>query len=117
VPDHATFSRNRHGRFRQSDILHHLFETVVERGLAEGLVGGELKSRCCPNTPAFERSRHHRKKIEMLFAHLKRILRLARLRLRGPSGARDEFLLAATAQSLRRLAKLRPPAAFTEAGA
>ncbi len=91
----------------------------------------DLKARCCPNTPrrrvprdldedardvaralaltpAFERSRHHRKKIEMLFAHLKRILRLARLRLRGPSGARDEFLLAATAQNLRRLAKLRP---------
>ena len=44
----------------------------------------------------------------MLFAHLKRILRLARLRLRGPNGAKDEFLLAATAQNLRRLARLRP---------
>jgi hypothetical protein len=95
----------------------------------------DLKSRCCPNTPrrrvprsldedardvaralagtpAFERSRQHRKKIEMLFAHLKRILRLARLRLRGPNGARDEFLLAATAQNLRRLAKLRPMPTF-----
>jgi transposase len=41
VPDHSTFSRNRHGRFRQSDILRHLFETVVERCLAEGLVSGE----------------------------------------------------------------------------
>jgi transposase len=41
VPDHSTFSRNRHGRFRQSDILRHLFETVVQRCLAEGLVGGE----------------------------------------------------------------------------
>lgn len=41
VPDHSTFSRNRHGRFRQSDILRHLFETVVERCLSEGLVGGE----------------------------------------------------------------------------
>lgn len=41
VPDHSTFSRNRHGRFRQSDILRHLFETVVERCLREGLVGGE----------------------------------------------------------------------------
>jgi IS5 family transposase len=41
VPDHSTFSRNRHGRFRQSDILRHLFETVVERCLHEGLVGGE----------------------------------------------------------------------------
>src|SRR6202043_1357833 len=41
VPDHSTFSRNRHGRFRQSDILRRLFETVVERCLREGLVGGE----------------------------------------------------------------------------
>jgi hypothetical protein len=40
----------------------------------------------------------------MLFAHLKRILKLDRLRLRGPSGAHDEFLLAATAQNLRRMA-------------
>jgi transposase len=53
-------------------------------------------------------SRRERKKIEMLFAHLKRILRLDRLRLRGPNGARDEFLLAATAQNLRKLAKLIP---------
>jgi len=90
-----------------------------------------LKPRCCPNTPArkiprhlhedardvaralydtpaFDQSRRDRKKVEMLFAHLKRILRLGRLRLRGPCGARDEFLLAATAQNLRKLAKLRP---------
>jgi len=47
----------------------------------------------------------------MLFAHLKRILKLGRLRLRGPLGAQDEFTLAAIAQNLRRLAKLavRPP--------
>jgi len=44
----------------------------------------------------------------MLFAHLKRILRLGPLEVRGPRGARDEFLLAATAQNLRKLAKLRP---------
>ena len=49
-----------------------------------------------------------RKKVEMLFAHLKRILGLGRLRLRGPCGANDEFLLAATAQNLRRLAKIFP---------
>jgi hypothetical protein len=49
-----------------------------------------------------------RKKVEMLFAHLKRILGLRRLRLRGPNGANDEFLLAATAQNLRKLAKLFP---------
>jgi hypothetical protein len=91
----------------------------------------ELKSRCCPgpearkvprhihedardvaraiaSTPQYEDACRRRKKVEMLFAHLKRILRLARLRLRGPNGARDGFLLAATAQNLRRLARLRP---------
>ncbi|TBZ39837.1 hypothetical protein E0H68_24655 [Rhizobium leguminosarum bv. viciae] len=51
--------------------------------------------------------RHRHKKLEMLFAHLKRIRRMARLRLRGPCGARDEFLLAATAPNLRRLPKRR----------
>lgn len=45
----------------------------------------------------------------MLFAHLKRILRLDRLRLRGLSGASDEFTLAATVQNLRRLAKMTSP--------
>jgi hypothetical protein len=49
-----------------------------------------------------------RKKVEMLFGHLKLILKLDRLRLRGPNGTRDEFLLAATAQNLRKLAKLIP---------
>jgi hypothetical protein len=88
-----------------------------------------LKPQCCPKMPArkvprsiyenardvardiaktetYVTSRRERKKIEMLFAHLKRILRLDRLRLRGPSGAQDEFLLAATVQNLRKLAKL-----------
>ena len=93
-----------------------------------------LKAKCCPNMPArrikrdvneaardvaralaktqaFAQSRRDRKKVEMLFAHLKRILRLDRLRLRGPNGAQFEFTLAAIAQNLRRLAKLvaRPP--------
>jgi hypothetical protein len=86
-----------------------------------------LKSQCCPNTsfrkiarsvhedardvarrimdtPQYQQSRCERKKVEMLFAHLKRIVKLDRLRLRGLSGAHDEFLLAATAQNLRRLA-------------
>jgi transposase len=90
-----------------------------------------LKPQCCPNTPArkilrsihegardmardiaqtdaYATSRRERKKVEMLFAHLKRILRLDRLRLRGPNGARDEFHLAAAAQNLRKLAKLLP---------
>src|SRR5438045_588093 len=90
-----------------------------------------LKSGCCPNEPArkvqrsihegardlareiakteaYRTSRCQRKKVEMLFAHLKRILKLDRLRLRGPNGARDEFHLAATAQNLRKLAMLIP---------
>src|SRR6202166_892403 len=41
VPDHSTFSKNRHGRFRDCDLLRKLFETVVRRCMAEGLVGGE----------------------------------------------------------------------------
>jgi transposase len=93
-----------------------------------------LKSRCCPLSPQrkvprdvheeardvaralarteeFAQTRRDRKKVEMLFAHLKRILRLGRLRLRGPRGAQFEFTLAAIAQNLRRLGKLivRPP--------
>jgi transposase len=91
-----------------------------------------LKTNCSPNTPArkvtrsiyesardlareiaktdaYVTSRRERKKVEMLFAHLKRILKLDRLRLRGPQGARDEFHLAAIAQNLRKLAKLVPP--------
>jgi transposase len=65
-------------------------------------------ARSLAGTPAFEQSRRERKRVEMLFAHLKRILRMGRLRLRGPAGARNEFLLAATAQNLRKLAKLVP---------
>jgi transposase len=68
-------------------------------------------ARALAKTKAYAQSRHDRKKVEMLFAHLKRILGLVRLRLRGPSGAQFEFTLAAIAQNLRRLAKLvaRPP--------
>lgn len=68
-------------------------------------------ARSLAGTPAFEQSRRERKKVEMAFAHLKKIFRLARLRLRGPRGAQDEFLLAATAQNLKKLAKYitRPP--------
>ena len=99
-----------------------------------------LKPKCCPNAPArkiarsiheaardkaraiakteaYAVSRRERKKVEMLFAHLKRILRLDRLRLRGPSGAKDEFLLAATAQNLRGLcaqAQVLPERACTQ---
>lgn len=57
-------------------------------------------------TAAYAVARARRKKVEMLFAHLKRHLRLRRLRLRGLAGATEEFLLAATAQNLKRLVKL-----------
>jgi transposase len=87
-----------------------------------------FKERCCPNTStrkvtrsvheaardvaravrkteAYRRTRKQRKMVEMLFAHMKRILKMDRLRLRGMSGAQVEFLLTATAQNLRRMAK------------
>jgi transposase len=57
-------------------------------------------------TEAFKRSAHERRKVEMLFAHLKRHLNFRRLRLRGMTGARDECTLAAVAQNLRKLVKL-----------
>lgn len=62
-------------------------------------------ARAITKTDAYKQSRKERKKVEMLFAHLKRILKMEKLRLRGFSGAKDEFLLAATAQNLRRMAK------------
>ena len=232
IPDHSVFSRARHERFRESDALRKVFEGVVAKCIAAGLVCGEgfsidaslikadtvygavrllkwlvdrqitphipvwdksarsdgtfsradfvfdrsrniyicpngkllhttgtvidgstlryraskldcdlcaLKMQCCPHTPArqiprdvhedardvaralakteaFEQSRRERKKVEMRFAHMKRIFKLDRLRLRGLSGARDEVLLTATAQNLRRLAKFlcrAPPAPIT----
>src|SRR5262249_9021166 len=65
--------------------------------------------RALANTEAFQRSSRERKKVEMRFAHMKRIFKLDRLRLRGLSGARDEVLLTALAQNLRRLTKLLYP--------
>ena len=105
--------------------------TLIYRASKRDCDACVLKPRCCPNglqrkiprsihegardiaraiakTDVYVLSRRMRKKIEMLFAHLKRILKLDRLRLRGPNGARDEFHLAATAQNLRKLAKLIP---------
>ena len=70
--------------------------------------GARDLARDLSETDAYLTSRRERKKVEMLFAHLKRILKLDRLRLRGPNGAKDEFLLAATAQNLRKMAKLIP---------
>ncbi len=59
-------------------------------------------------TKPYSISMRLRKKVDMRFAHLKRILGLGRLRLHGQCGAKDEFLLAATAQNLRKLAKIFP---------
>ena len=70
--------------------------------------GARDLARDLSKTDVYLTSRRERKKVEMLFAHLKRILKLDRLRLRGPNGARDEFLLAATAQNLRKMARLIP---------
>jgi len=109
-------------------------DTIFYRSSVLDCAKCHLKPRCCPKAPlgrvprsvyerardvarslacteAFEQSRRERKRIEMRFAHLKRILRLGRLRLRGPCGAQDEFTLAAIAQNLRRMAKLltHPP--------
>ena len=108
--------------------------TIIYRASQSDCSICPLKARCCPNVPfrkiarsvhedardtarritgteRYRQSSRERKKVEMLFAHLKRILHFDRLRLRGLSGARDEFLLAATAQNLRRMAKLmaQPP--------
>lgn len=66
-------------------------------------------ARSIAKTPQYQQSHCERKKVEMLFARLKRILRLDQLRLRGLTGASDEFTLAATVQNLRRLAKLASP--------
>src|SRR6476646_7557132 len=101
-------------------------ETIVYRASTNDCGPCPLKHQCCPKTPerkvtrsiyeeardvaralaktaAFAQSCCDRKRVEMLFAHLKRILKLGRLRLRGPRGAQDEFTLAAIAQNLRRL--------------
>jgi hypothetical protein len=109
-------------------------DTVIYRSSQSDCATCPIKARCCPNTPirkiarsvhesardvardisktgVYKQSRKDRKKVEMLFAHLKRIMKLDRLRLRGLSGARDEFLLAATAQNLRRMAKWLTPIA------
>src|SRR6202046_862576 len=120
---HRAFAKPRDGVTKEGTMIY--FARKQDCGACA------LKPKCCPNVPArkIARSVHEaardkaraiaktgayavscreRKKVEMLFAHLKRILRLDRLRLRGPSGAKDEFLLAATAQNLRKLAKLIP---------
>jgi IS5 family transposase len=109
-------------------------DAIIYRSRQSGCEACAMKADCCPTTPrrnvprsirepardvaraiaktdAYRQSRNDRKKVEMLFAHLKRILKLDKLRLRGPSGVQDEFLLAATAQNLRRMAKWLTPTA------
>ena len=66
-------------------------------------------ARAIAQTTQYAISCKLRTKAELLFAHLKRILGLDRLRFRGPCGARDEFHFAATAKNLRKLAKVLPP--------
>jgi hypothetical protein len=121
------FRRN----LRHSQKRRHSWGTRLYRASKSDCDTCRLKAQCCPNalvrkiprdlhedardvarahaaTPQYVEACRRRKKVEMLFAHLKRILPLTRLRLRGPNGASDEFLLAAVAQNLRRLARLRP---------
>jgi transposase len=112
-------------------------KTIIYRASQVGCRVCPMKARCCPNVPyrkvtrsvheaardvaravakteGYRRTRRQRKQVEMLFAHMKRVLKVDRLRLRGLSGARDEFLLTATAQNLRRMANYLgtgPPAA------
>ena len=129
--------RSRQRRFIKQRTIVTKENTIIYRARKADCEVCPLKPRCCPNTPArkiprsvheaardvarhivqtpeYQQSARERKKVEMLFAHLKRILKLDRLRLRGISGARDEFLLAATAQNLRRMAKLlsQPPPGY-----
>lgn len=103
-------------RYRASKIdcgACHLKERCVPREPARKILrsvveGAREMARDIANSDAYIASMRQRKKVEMLFAHLKRVMKLDRLRLRGPKGARDEFLIAATAQNLRKMAKLIP---------
>ena len=71
--------------------------TGAKRIVTRNLFEAEREQvKALKDTKEFKQSARERKKIEMLFAHLKRNLRLRRLRLRGLSGVSDEFLLAAT---------------------
>jgi transposase len=68
-----------------------------------------LEAMALRNTESFQHSHRLRRKVEMLFAHMKQHFRFTRLKLRGLAGAAEEFLLVATVQNLRRLIRLRPP--------
>ena len=122
--------------FRPRALRTHITKagTIIYRASQFDCASCPLKARRCPNTPmrkiarsvhesvrdvaramaktdVYKQSREERKTVEILFAHLKRIMKLDRLRLRGLTGAHDEFLLAAAAQNLRRMAKWLAPTA------
>ena len=122
------------GKLLKTTVNIHADDTLRYRAKTRDCHSCSLKQRRCPNTPqrrvprdinegardyvralaktkAFKKSRDERKKVEMAFAHMKRIFKLDRFRLRGLSGVRDEVLLTATAQNLRKLARYvnRPP--------
>jgi hypothetical protein len=120
---HALRSDRRKFRNPRSQVTN--ADTIIYRASEFDCESCWMKDRCCPNTPfrkiarciheaardetrciaktsEYNRSCRERENVEMIFAHLKRILKLDRLRLRGPSGAHDEFPMVATAQNLRR---------------
>ena len=98
-------SERKNGTKNSGSSRHARFSPYRPRSIYEG---ARDLAREIARTEAYQTSHSQRKKVEMLFAHLKRILKLDRLRLRGPCGARDELHLAAIAQNLRKLAKLIP---------
>jgi len=109
--------------------------TIIYRSKVADCKDCPLKNKCCPNTThrkitrsiheaardvarsineTYEyknKSFHERKKVEMMFAHMKRNHNFTRLRLRGIKSANDEFLMVAAAQNLKRLVRLcgQPP--------
>lgn len=105
--------------------------TIKYRAAKQNCSQCALKTKCCPNQPAraITRSVHEeardvarairdtdaymtsfiqRRKVEMLFAHLKRYIGVSMMRRRGPKGATEQIQLAATAQNLRKPAKMVP---------
>jgi hypothetical protein len=116
------------GRTLETNGRVHTDHTLIYRASTYACGECPLKPKCCPNEPArkirrdvheaardkarklagteaFAKSRDERKKVEMRFAHLKTHHHFERMRLRGLSGARDEFHLAAAAQNLKTLAR------------
>ncbi len=126
-PGGQSLERNRR-KFKKPRSGINKDNTIIYSARKRDCVACPYRSQCCPQlqprrirrsihedarnvarrlrtTDRYRQSRKDRKKVEMLFGHLKRILKLDRLRLHGMSGAHDEFLLAATAQNLRRMAQ------------